>query len=466
MKSGSIGAGAWVTAAVLMALAPGAAVPGWAAATSGVAAPLLAPADPDPNDPDPNDPDPNDPDPNDPDPADSDPDPAEPTADEPDDEVEVEEGAGQEGGEPAGPTLDVTPPWTVAGSTVVLSGGCSPGTREAELDLPPGWQAEGATVQTQAESASARLPVPPDASGGTYTVTLTCDGITVSTDLEVLAAPDLRLDPVSGSPGSEGVATGTCLGTFDGRRVEVYFADEEAPLGAGALDRSGLFVATFVVPETAALGPQVLRTSCDGRSTFTVRQAALTPGGPSTGDPVVPGGPTSGRPAPPGEEVPPGGTSDEERVVVPDLRGLTEDEAAAALTGTALRLANPSSAEGTVVQQDPLPGTEVPADSPVAVVLAAAVVAEPQAASSSLSPVAVGAPLAVLVVGGAAAAVARLRRRWRERRWVDQQVAVLFGDPTPTYGSFPDATAPGFGVRLEVRRDPAARLQEVRHGDG
>jgi hypothetical protein len=153
-------------------------------------------------------------------------------------------------------------------------------------------------------------------------------------------------------------------------------------------------------------------------------------------------------------------------VVVPDLVGLTEEAAAVELEPQ-LRLANPTGADGEVIEQDPPAGTEVPEGTPVAVLLqtVAEPRVDPEAASSSLTPVFVGGGLAVLAVGAAAAPLLHMRRRWRERRWVDQQVALGLGELTPAYPRPTDAAAPGFDVRLEIRRDPAARPQEVAHGD-
>jgi hypothetical protein len=181
-----------------------------------------------------------------------------------------------------------------------------------------------------------------------------------------------------------------------------------------------------VVPDDAASGPRVVTTSCGGRTTLTVR---ATPAPTTT--------------------VPPSGTL----VTVPDLTGLTEAEAVAALGGQ-LVLANPTGAAGTVVGQDPAAGAQVEPGSPVRIELRTAAVVEP---AGERSPVLlVGAGLGALLLLVAAAVLARTGlRRGRERRWLREHVAVA---PAAAYLQLPDAPRGsdlGMEVDLEVRREPA-----------
>jgi hypothetical protein len=111
-----------------------------------------------------------------------------------------------------------------------------------------------------------------------------------------------------------------------------------------------------------AIGSLIFLTADEGDSPSPPQSTPSRTAGPST-TPSSPGV----EPSSPSGTPLPGPAS----VVVPDLRGLTEAEAVAVLEYSALRLENPSGAEGIVNGQDPPPGTLVQVGTPVALVLTA-----------------------------------------------------------------------------------------------
>jgi hypothetical protein len=335
------------------------------------------------------------------------------------------------------PELVVEPSAAVAPTTVQLSGRC-----DVVTDEYGDWTPETVTISLEPTGASRTqdvaadgsfagpFPVPAGAAVGEQTFRTDCDG---ETPFTVLPAPTLELSPVSGRVGSEVTASGTCRQAEVERDPDVLL-DGTTLVTAVLDDVSGRFgPVTFPVPEGTGLGPQEFTTSCGGSSTFTVV--------PAPSPPTVP--PTT----------PPGGG--EELVVVPDLTGLTEQEAIAAL-GSALALANPTGAEGRVVRQDPPPGSRVPAGTVVTVAL------EPASAERADEPV----PTAAIVVGGLVLAgllvwlgtalhIGRGSRRvGRERRWLDEHVDVAASPADPLLSDPPTGPVPGLHLDLEVVREP------------
>jgi hypothetical protein len=135
------------------------------------------------------------------------------------------------------------------------------------------------------------------------------------------------------------------------------------------------------------------------------------------------------------------------RIVVPDLTGLTEDQAVEALDGV-LVLGNPTGRDGHVRQQDPLPGTLVEPASAVTILLSG------PPPPSRLPLVLLGVLVAAAVAGMLAGRHVRRRRR-REERWVREQVRTELQPQKAVLSVVPDHVVPGLDVRLEVHRHPA-----------
>jgi hypothetical protein len=134
-------------------------------------------------------------------------------------------------------------------------------------------------------------------------------------------------------------------------------------------------------------------------------------------------------------------------ILVPDLRGLTEDQVIASL-GNLLVLANPTGDDGRVRRQSPPPGTLVEPASAVTVVLD-----DPPPASRL--PLLLLALFIAAAVAGLVAANHVRRRRIREARWVEEQVRTELQPQTAIPSVVPDHAVPGTGLRLEVHRNPA-----------
>ena len=334
------------------------------------------------------------------------------------------------------PTADlaVSPARGVVPATVQVSGGC-PAVEDPDGVFFPtetalsvgGGGSVSVSLDDNGRFSGLDVVVPAGTRPGAVPITTDCGG---RTSFTVLAAPTLELEPDSAAAGAEVVATGTC--PRRSRPPAVLL--EDRTLVTAPLDATGEFgPVTFTVPDDAGLGPQVVTTSCGGRATLTVLPAPTTP-------PTVP--------------------PDETLVEVPDLTGLTEAEAIAALGGQ-LVLANPTGDVGRVARQDPPPFAQVRVGTPVTIVLEAGVV-EP---ASSWPPVVIGSiGLGLLLVLLAALAATRAaRRRRRERRWLSERVAVDPAASSLQLSEPPRGEVPGLDVELAVRRD-GPRLQEV--GDG
>ena len=143
--------------------------------------------------------------------------------------------------------------------------------------------------------------------------------------------------------------------------------------------------------------------------------------------------------------MPPSGTPPDGRIVVPDLTGLTPEEAAAQL-GDQLTL-DTRGDEGTVQEQIPAPGTLVEPASAVTVVLA-------PDGSTNLAWLLVPAVLVLALAGGLAAKQAH-QRRVREERWLDEQVRTETVPRVAALSGVPRRPVRGVDLRLEVHRHPA-----------
>lgn len=325
------------------------------------------------------------------------------------------------------PMLGVDPDHGVAGTPVRVSGSCP------RVDDPDGAFFPSQTLLTVEDVTTetvdlddvgmfTRFPVdlPDDLAPGVVKFATGCDG---EATFEVLPAPTLELAPDSAGPGADVVVTGTCP---SGSTAPRLFLDGRF-LGTVVLDqRTGeIGPTTVVVPDDTAPGDREVTTSCDGQATLTV--------------PLVPSPTTT---VPPAETL----------VTVPDLRGLTEVEVVDALAGQ-LVLANPTGAEGTVVDQDPPPGAQVRPGTPVQIELREAAAAEPAEAWSPV--VLVGGVSALLVLLAAVMATRAALRRRRERRWLREHVAVAPAGAYLQLSDAPRGPVPGLEVDLEIRREPA-----------
>jgi PASTA domain len=134
-------------------------------------------------------------------------------------------------------------------------------------------------------------------------------------------------------------------------------------------------------------------------------------------------------------------------ILVPDLRGLTEDQVISSL-GDLLVLANPTGDDGRVRRQSPPPGTLVEPASAVTVVL------DGPPAASRLPLLLLGLFVTAAVAGMVAANHVR-RRRSREKRWLDEQVRTDLQPQKAVLSVVPEHAVPGIDLRLEVHRNPA-----------
>jgi hypothetical protein len=278
---------------------------------------------------------------------------------------------------------------------------------------------DGAVVATAAMTEGVFTPplvidIPADAGPGPHTLTTGCGG---TATVEVLAAPTLDVTPAEAVRGQTVIATGTC--PLGAEAVSVVLDDTDVTVVALGVD-GRLGDVEVRIPDDAAAGVHSVTTSCGGSDTVTVSV-------PSTPSPD---------PQPDPDEL----------VPVPNLVGLTAGQAATVLDRSGLVLDAPGSGAGRVTGQDPAAGALVPAGSSVGIVLAA-----DDAAAFPLVPVAGGGGLLLLVLAATPLTVHR-RRLHRERRWLDGDVAVTPGEPTPLPEPAVPGAEPGLDVRIEVHR--------------
>ncbi|HEU4541996.1 MAG TPA: PASTA domain-containing protein, partial [Jiangellaceae bacterium] len=127
-------------------------------------------------------------------------------------------------------------------------------------------------------------------------------------------------------------------------------------------------------------------------------------------------------------------------VAVPDLTGLTLEDAGATVAAAGLALGNGADGDGKVQAQDPAPGTLVPVGTAVTLTLA----------SSTETPWWPVAATVALLLAVASAAFKSTRPR-RDRRWLRKHMRLVPGT----------ASAPEFDVR-EPRTEQAAPTLVVR----
>src|SRR4051794_6656619 len=294
----------------------------------------------------------------------------------------------------------------------------------------------------------------PDVPPGAHVVTSSCGA---RRPFQVLAPrpPTLNVKPAQGAAGSTVTATGTCPAPAEA--VTISFGDaagRAAPIDPG----TGAFGPVALTGPDLGLGPVTGRSDCGAERGFTGTRTTA-PSTPST-TPTAPT-PTATTPTPttPTAVTPPTGTVTPNGVLipVPDLSGMTEAEAIAAL-GDQLRLANPTGGAGRISNQLPPPGTLVEPASAVSVVLAAQ-------DQPSRFPLLV-AVLAAGVLVGALVQLQRVRRRrTREHRWLREDVRTALQAEAAVSATVPGEAVAGLDLRLQVHRDPEQLdFQEVRGG--
>jgi PASTA domain len=261
-----------------------------------------------------------------------------------------------------GPSVSVDPPSGSPGTnvTAVASGygGCP---ASAFDDAAPGkvaffWDADqlGSAVLTGG-SASVDFMVPESVALGDHRVRTQCLGasnLTASTSFAVVKPvaepqePFVSVDPTTGPPGTSvtTVATGYggCLpsGYDDVGDGQVAFFWDGDQLDIVEVS-GGSASTTFAVPESAASGEHQLRSQCLGDDDLTASTRF-------TVEPPV-----------------------ETLVIVPNIIGISVEEATARLVADGLALGDVSGVGDVIDSQDPPPGEEVPGGSTVEVTVVA-----------------------------------------------------------------------------------------------
>jgi hypothetical protein len=357
--------------------------------------------------------------------------------------------------DPAVPHLVITPTETVAGASVSATGSCPEnepvGLRRpdvvpdpdepTEADYPDatellldGKPVEGSPVPLDIGgefTTRVPVPVPPGATPGELDVETGCGGLA---QVVVLEAPTLDVTPSDAVRGQQVIATGTCPGPIG--RVQVFLDEEEVAVVLQQAD-GRLGEVPVDIPADASAGTHTVTTSCQGSDTVEVS----IPVDPD--DPTDPEDPEDPDPEDPTELVP-----------VPNLQGLTAPQAATVLAAGDLVLADGEVGPGTVTGQAPSAGELVAVGSAVSIELT---VSDPS--PFPLLPAAGGGSLLLLVLLGAPLTLHR-RRLGRERRWLERDVAVTPGSPTPMPGPESPGPAAGLDIRLVVRRRGTPPPQE------
>lgn len=243
------------------------------------------------------------------------------------------------------------------------------------------WGEEGnsielAEVAISSGSATASFVVPADADPGTHSVVARCAGdpamaapaaFLVTSPPQTTTVPDLlglTIDEAAGRLKEADLVLGSVAGS--GERV----VDQDPSSGTDALVQSPVDISVGVSEPDLVRVPNLIGL------TLADAQEALASAGLAAGNVSGEGDRVGEQSLPPDNQVPPGSTVDltmqvgpPPTVLVPDLVGMTEQEALTELDRLGLRLVVSSSSDGTVVEtQDPAPGTVVPIGSDVTVV--------------------------------------------------------------------------------------------------
>jgi beta-lactam-binding protein with PASTA domain len=283
---------------------------------------------------------------------------------------------------------------------------------------------------------------------------LAAAGTSIEADVDVLVEVPNVVGGTVGEADEVLTAAGLLLATFAEPSERVV--DQSPPAGQRTIWGSSVELEIDVPPpNTDSLVPDLTDMTAE-QARAAIAQAGLVlnvllesapPG-------AVPGTVLRQDPAP-GTEVGAGSPVDAifgPLVEVPDLRDRTRDQAAEALDQVQLSLQAPEGSGGgeVVTGQDPPAGEFVPLGSPVTVQLSSAVVSTDE---SGIPPWVWAAGGAVVLVAGSAAVSARSARGRRDRRWVEEHVTTE-GHPGPS--SQDVYPAPGAAPSLSVRLEPHA----------
>ena len=233
------------------------------------------------------------------------------------------------------------------------------------------------------------MPVPAGTTVGDHTVRTVCGGAGTFTVVATPAFPGLTVTPNRATPPVTVTVGGTCApGT-----TSVQLLRDGTAAGPVDINQATGEIQAITLDLGAAtpLGAHRFTTSCGGAATFT----AVAAPAPASGTTTAPAPSTSA--AQPSTEL----------VLVPDLSGLTEQQAVTALDGR-LHLARITGEGGRIRSQRPAAGSLVPAGSAVEVTFGAA--ARP-ASGNGVLWVVIGAGAGLLALGTAAWLLLRRDRR-------------------------------------------------------
>lgn len=364
---------------------------------------------------------------------------------------------------PHEPVVSVDPTSAPPGSSVTAVatgyGGCPPSGLD---DVGDGqvaffWNSDELGVADVGDgSASTTFAVPESASPGDHQVVTRCLGddelnastrFTVEPPIETLV-PVPNIIGMSVEEATDRLAAGRlALGQVSGLGGIVDSQDpapgQQVPVGS-TVDLTVVRVdpQPVVVPDLIGLNVAEVPGVLAGLGLVLGSQSG-------DGDVVRSQEPEPGSPVPPGSavnisvetEVPP-----EPLVEVPDLTGMTVDEARAALTAAGLEVGNSLDGAGIVESQEPDAGTLVPVATAVSLSL--------EGTRTPWWPIAAAA---LLVLLGTAVSAHQVTRSSRDRRWLRKHMRLAPGV----------APAPGF-VITEPRRErepPTLVVRLVTHAD-
>ncbi|MBM7503498.1 PASTA domain-containing protein [Agromyces aurantiacus] len=320
------------------------------------------------------------------------------------------------------------------------------------------WDGDGTSIEfgtavISAGTATTSFVVPAETGPGTHAVFARCTGdaaIAAERDFEVTPStsdmtvvPDLvGLTVEQAVPILEEARLVLGEASGDGDRVR----SQDPPPGDEAITGSPvdvvLGVAFAEVPDLTGL------TLAEARDALA--SAQLTVGEVSgTGDQVGDQSPASRSQVPVGtpvdltmQQVPP------PTVVVPNLVGMSKQDAIAALDPLGLRLVLSGSSEGDLIEgQDPAPGTTVPRGSDVTVITTAA----PSVSIAFLIATAVALLLAIAAL---ATMLLRGRHRAAQRRWVAEHVRARPVTPVRVGSEIVETPGEHDAIRHVVRIEP------------
>lgn len=323
------------------------------------------------------------------------------------------------------------------------------------------WVEEGnsielATVAISSGSATTSFVVPSDASLGTHAVVARCAGdpaMAARAEFQVTPPPPLTttvpdllgltIDEAAERLKEAELVLGSVSGSGDRVVAQVPSPGTDAPVQSPVDISVSVPAPDFVeVPNLIGL---TLAEAQDALASAGLAAGALSGNGDRVGEQSLA----------PGTQVPPGTAVDltmqvdpPPTVAVPDLVGLSEQQALTELERLGLRLIVSSSSDGTIIDsQDPAPGTVVPVGSDVTVITSA------PPALSVVIPGLAAALLALVVIGGGVL----MLRRWYEaaqRAWVAKHVRAKPVAPIQVTSTIAAAPDEHDGVHPVVRIEP------------